>query len=950
MTPTRRLLAVAGLSCAVFVASVAEARKIKPAKPEAPPPAAAAAAPAPAAPEKVTTVEGITEYRLANGLRVLLFPDQSKQTITVNMTYLVGSRMENYGETGMAHLLEHMLFKGSTNHKDIPGELSAHGARPNGTTSWDRTNYFETFAASDENLRWALSLEADRMVNSFVAQKDLDSEMTVVRNEYEGGENEPTSVLFKRALSIAYDWHNYGKEPIGSRSDIEGVPIERLQAFYHTYYQPDNAVLLVAGKIDEAATLKLVQDSVGTIPRPTRKLPEQHTVEPTQDGERQVTLRRDGDVQVALIGYHVPSGTHEDAAPLQLLGQVLGDAPAGRLYKALVETGKAPVVFPALLQLRDPGMAGFAVQMKAGQSVDAPLALMTALVEKPAPPVTDAEVERARTQILSQIDLSLNNSERVGLTLSDWEGMGDWRMLFLQRDRLRKATTADVQRVWAKYFKSSNRTTAIFYPTKGPERVDVPANPDVLALVKDYKGDAARTEGEVFDSSPANIDARTQRAKLPNGTELALLPKKTRGGSVFVGVTLRWGDVNSLTNQGETPSFTTEMLARGTSKHTRQQIEDEFNKLKARVGSNSWGSGMYMSVETTRENLPAVMTLLAEVLRDPVFDAKELEQLRAESIAGLEQQRKEPSAIAFTAYQKLTKPYPKGDIRYVDSVDEGLVNIKAVTRDQLVKFHHDFFGAPAEIAAVGDFDAAAFQAQAKQLFSAWKAAKPYTRVPEDYFDAAVKTQTFETPDKAQAFFVAGENLNIRDDDADYPALVLGNYMLGGGFLNSRLVTRIRQKEGLSYGVGSQLNAAALDKSGNFLAYAIYAPQNLARLEAAFKEEMTRALKEDFSADEIAAAKSGWLQSRAVSRSQDNEMVGKLQHYLFLGRTFAWDADFEKKVMALTAGQIRAALNKYIDPAKFVVMKAGDFAGAAKTGAAPGAPPAAKPADKPADKK
>jgi zinc protease len=351
---------------------------------------------------------------------------------------------------------------------------------------------------------------------------------------------------------------------------------------------------------------------------------------------------------------------------------------------------------------------------------------------------------------------------------------------------------------------------------------------------------------------------------------------------------------------------------------------------------------MYLHVETTRENLPGVMTLLAEVLRDPVFDAKELEQLRAESVAGLEQQRKEPSAIAFTAFQKLTKPYPKGDIRYVDSVDEGLDNIKTVTRDQLVRFHHDFFGAPAQIAAVGDFDAAAFEAQAKQLFSDWKPAKPYTRVPEEYFQTPVKMQSFETPDKAQAFFVAGMNLDLRDDDPDYPALVLGNYMIGGGFLNSRLVARIRGKDGLSYGVGSQLNAAPLDKAGGFLAYAIYAPQNLAKLEQAFKEEMTRALNEDFTADEIEKAKSGWLQSRAVSRSQDSEVVGNLQHYLFIGRTFAWDADFEKKVMALNAAQIRAALNKYIDPAKFVVMKAGDFAGAAKS---PAAPAAEKPVEK-----
>src|SRR5262245_55100965 len=305
-TMSKMLVMVAAMAaCAV----PALAKKPKPQP--APAPAPAAAAPAPAPPEKVTSVEGITEYRLANGLRVLMFPDPTKQTITVNMTYLVGSRHENYGETGMAHLLEHMVFKGSPRHTDIPSELASHGSRPNGSTSWDRTNYFETFSATDENLRWALDLESDRMVNSFVRKSDLDTEMTVVRNEYESGENAPTNVLFKRILAIAFDWHNYSNVPIGARSDIEGVPIERLQAFYKTYYQPDNAVLVVAGKIDEAKTLALVQEYFGPIPKPTRTLPSLHTIEPTQDGERQVILRRVGDIQVAVNAYHVPSGTHE---------------------------------------------------------------------------------------------------------------------------------------------------------------------------------------------------------------------------------------------------------------------------------------------------------------------------------------------------------------------------------------------------------------------------------------------------------------------------------------------------------------------------------------------------------------------------------------------------------------------------------------------------------------
>ena len=260
----------------------------------------------PAGVRKGASVEGLTEYSFPNGLRVLLFPDASNPKVTVNMTYMVGSRHEGYGETGMAHLLEHMMFKGSTHHTNVPQELSEHGARPNGTTSDDRTNFFETFQATDANLEWALDLEADRMVNSFIARKDLDSEMTVVRNEYESGENNPVNIMIERTLSTAYLWHNYGHPTIGARSDIENVPIERLQRFYHTYYQPDNAVLTVAGKFDEAKTLALIRAKCGAIPRPTRGLQNTYTVEPVQDGERSVTLRRVGDVQAVCAGYHVP--------------------------------------------------------------------------------------------------------------------------------------------------------------------------------------------------------------------------------------------------------------------------------------------------------------------------------------------------------------------------------------------------------------------------------------------------------------------------------------------------------------------------------------------------------------------------------------------------------------------------------------------------------------------
>lgn len=883
--------------------------------------------------ERVTSVEGITEYRLkSNGLKVLLFPDQTKQTITVNITYLVGSANENYGETGMAHLLEHLVFKGTPKHPNIPKELTERGTRPNGTTWLDRTNYFETFAATEDNLNWALDLEADRMVNSYIAKKDLDSEMTVVRNEFELGENNPFGVTLQRTMNAAYDWHNYGKSTIGARADIENVPIDRLQAFYKRYYQPDNAVLLVAGKFDEAKTLALIDKYYSPIPKPSRAIQKLYTQEPTQDGERMVTVRRVGDVQLAMAAYRVPAGAHPDSAAVQLIAEAVGDAPSGRLHKALVETKKAAniVNLPFFTTLREPGVVIFGAVVPKDKSLDEARNTLTATVEElPTKPLTKEEIERARASLLKDIELALNSSDRIGLEMSEWIATGDWRLFFLNRDRIRTTTPEAAQIAAIKYLRQPNRTVGQFIPTTNPQRAEIPASPDVASLVKDYKGDAAIATGEAFDPSVANIESRLTRINFaPNATGLriGLLPKATRGQSVNAILNLRFGDEKSLMNRSTAASLAGAMLLRGTKTKTRQQIKDEFDRLKANVSVTGNATGAAARIQTTRENLPAVMKLVAEILREPSFPADEFEQLKAEQLAGIESQRSEPTALASIEINRILNPYPKGDVRYTPTFDESIADVKAVTLDDVKKFYADFYGASTgELAIVGDFDKDQTAKLATELFSNFKSPRPFARVARPYQDIASVNKSIETPDKANAFFIAGLNVKLRDDNPDYAALTLGNYMLGGGFLNSRLATRIRQKDGLSYGVGSGFNASSLDESATFNSFAIYAPQNASKLEAAFKEEIARALKEGFTAEEIQAAKTGWLQSRQVSRAQDNELVGRLANYLYFNRTLKFDEELENRIATLTPEQITAAMQRHITPDKITIIKAGDFA-------------------------
>ena len=776
---------------------------------------------------KNTSVEGITEYQLPNGLKVLLFPDPSKPTITVNITYLVGSRMEGYGETGMAHLLEHMMFKGSKNHRHVPAELTAHGANPNGTTSYDRTNYFETFSATDENLNWGLSLESDRMVNSFIADSDLKSEFSVVRNEFESGENRPSNVLMERVLSTAYLWHNYGKATIGSKEDIEKVPIKNLQAFYKRYYQPDNAVLLVAGKIDEQKTLALVEKYFGGIPRPTRVIDPTYTVEPAQDGERSVTLNRVGDVQGVAVAYHIVAGSDHDYPAFDILNEVLTNQPNGRLYQNMVKTEKASTVWSWDAAMKDPGFLFIYADVLKDKSLDkAKDAMLGTIDELTTKPVTAEEVERSKSKIMKDFEETYRNTEYIGLTLSEYIAQGDWRLAFLYRDILKNVTPDDVNRIIKKYLITSNRTIGEFIPTADPVRVMPPSPPDVAALVKTYKGQEALAKAEAFDASPANIEKRTSRGTIPGGAKYALLVKTTRGNTVDATITLRLGNEKDLENKATIANLTASMLKRGTKSKTMAQINEALDKLSSSVYVYGYQQIVSVNIKSTRQNLPAALDIVYEILREPSFTEDELTTLKNENTSSLEQERSEPQSIASREFNHIMNPKPKGNVAYQMTVDEEEDAIKNTSLKDIRSFYNDFYNASMATATfVGDFDDAAVKGKLDKILSNWTSSEPFARVTEQYKDIAPQNKEIKTPDKKNAMLMCGMNLKMKDDNPDYPMMKMADFIFGGGFLNSRLAMRIRQKEGISYGVGSWLEAGSLDENGSFGSYAIYNPDN-----------------------------------------------------------------------------------------------------------------------------
>ncbi|MGQ5521769.1 M16 family metallopeptidase [Chitinimonas sp. PSY-7] len=879
----------------------------------------------------LASVEGITEYKLPNGLRVLLAPDASKPTTTVNITYLVGSRHENYGETGMAHLLEHMVFKGTPKlpGKTIVQEFSKRGMHFNGTTWYDRTNYFETFATSDDNLDWALQMEADRMVNSFIARSDLDSEFSVVRNEMERGENNPFGILMQQMAASAYQWHNYGKSTIGARTDVENVKIENLQAFYRAHYQPDNAVLTITGHFDPARTLAKVAEYFGPIPKPDRVLPTSYTREPVQDGAHEVTVSRVGDTQLVAAQYHISPGAHPDTALMSLLAQIMGDTPTGRLHKALVEKKKAVGVGAFSFELEEPGYVMFSVELNKKQSREAARQALLATVEGIAKqPITQVELQRAKTVLLNNFEMTLTDPVAFGVGLSEAIAAGDWRLLFLTRDRIEAATVADLQRVANNYLRESNRTLGQFIPTDKPQRAEIPLAPDVSKLVADYKGRAAVEAGESFEPTPANVEARTTRSVLPNGMQMALLPKKTRGKTVSGVLTLRMGDEKSLFKQMVPGDLAASMLMRGAGKMNRQQLADRLEQLKAKVAIGASGQSLTVNFETRREQLPELLPLLNTILRQPSWSPAEFESLKTEALTGIEDQMRQPEALAQQALARYDNPYPRGDVRYSASFEEQISDLGSVKLADLKRFQQRFYGTQnAQLALVGDFDAKAAATQVQTLFGDWTAREKYVRVSEPYRPMKPGMIKQETPDKANAAYFGGLPLDMVDTAPDYPALALASRILGGGGLKSRLMDRLRQREGTSYGAGSWLHVGSTDNNGSLGLYAIYAPSNLAKVQAAVQEEVAKLVETGASQQEIDEARSGILQEATIARTLDGSLAGSLANQLYLKRTMAFTEALETRLKAVTLAEVNAAIRKYVDPGKLVNVYAGDFANA-----------------------
>ena len=894
---------------------------------------------------EIRQVEGIIEYRLPNGLAVLLAPDPSKPTTTVNLTYRVGSRHEGYGESGAAHLLEHLLFKATRTIADPKLEMTRRGARWNGTTWYDRTNYFAQFASDSETLDWVVGWLAEAMTEAKVAKADLDSEMTVVRNEMERGENDPGRILGGQMRSTAYQWHGYGRDTIGARSDVENIPIERLQAFYRKHYRPDNAVLVVGGKFDTGAVLRRVAQVFGPVARPVEPITSTYTLEPAQEGERQVSLQRVGGTASVAVLYHVMPGSSRDFAAVRVLAQALG-RDQGLLAQSLVGQGLAVSQWSWAAALQEPGflMAGATLAAKPAGSAEQAFAAATALtaltqtLEGLAAPdfkLTEAQFRLARDQVLQGLRRGLGEPEALSLALSESIALGDWRLLFAQRDWVEAVTLEDVRRVASAYFVPANRTVGSYLPAlQAPPRAPVPARVDVAALMADYRGKAAQAVPEDFAPTPENIEARVVKQRLAVGGEpglqVAVLPRQTKEDRVTGTLRLRWGTADSLNGSAVLASMLGPMLTLGTRTKTPEQITQALLALEATLRFNTGVGGLTATFELPNRHLAAFVPLLAELLREPSLPDAEFARIQNSMLAGLQTSKADPTARARAALQQVFSRYPPGDPREARRLEETEQLMRDATGEKLRQFWARFGGASVgEMVLVGPVQPGEFTALLQKHLGDWKSTEPrkgWTFKHPDTFEP--RLQTLPLPDKANATYLAAIAVVMNDDAPDFAALFAAVQLLGGR-PGTALWQRIREQEGLSYGVNASLavptanpedgQAASINISASF------APQNRDKLRAAMRDELAKRAAQGFSSLEVSFARRAMVSGRADFLAQTANVAGLLANNLRWGRDMERYDRLTRAYATLDADAVNAALKKYLDLDKLVEVFAGSFA-------------------------
>ena len=845
---------------------------------------------------------GIKEYTMtSNGLRVLLKQDNTAPVATFMATYEVGSRNEAIGYTGSTHLLEHLMFKGSRKFNTKKGNsvfqtLQSLGARMNATTWLDRTNYFAVLPS--EHLETLIEIEADRMRSAYIKEEDRQSEMTVVRNEFERGQNSPSGVLDENIWATAYQAHPYHHSTIGWKEDIENVSIERLKEFYDTFYWPNNATAIAIGDFTEADALSMIKKHFGKIRKSTKPIPEVYTAEPKQEGIRTITLKRAGQQGIVGVAHKTPSATNPDAAAFMVLSSILSSGKNSRFYKNITDKGLTTSVYIWDSLFRDPGLFTVYANLSPGvdhKTVEEAIVNEYEKIKKDG--VSEEEVKRAQSQLIASMKFSQDGSYAVASGLNEAIASGDWTLYTTYGDKIGAVTKEDIKKIVNKYFLEDLSTIGYFVPLGSGGQGQKPAT-SAKELEK-MKQKHFSTEEELLSSKI--IDTEPVKG-------IRLLTLKRGTGVVTMRGSMLGGDIYSTKNN-RTADMVAAMLDQGTTNMSKFEISEKLESAGARLSFFNGQARVGFSGKFLSDDTNMVIGLLADQLKNPLFSKDELEKSKKRQIAGYKRSKESTRGNAMN--DMLQAFYGSDHQNSPTNPDRAIEQIKKLTSEDLKDYHSKNYGLGSMVlVVVGDVDHVKMENLIKQSFDEWKQS-PLKNKEEQKTGNKVANKAYVTmEDKTSTDFVVGTALGIDRYHPDYLPLYLATHTLGGNF-SARLMQTVRVKEGLTYGINSALSGFGNSNDGYWMVGGTFSPKLLSKGESSTLREIKKWAEGGITQKELDVTKSTLIGGFQVGFDTTGGLAGGILNAAVVHNDLTYLDSYPNMLQSITLDRVNSAISKYI---------------------------------------
>ncbi|MBP9906328.1 MAG: insulinase family protein [Rhodoferax sp.] len=894
----------------------------------------------------VKTVGAIDEYTLqSNGLQVLLLPDHTSPTLTFMVTYRVGSRNEVTGTTGATHILEHLMFKGTrqrpnSSPDNVKQLLERTGARYNATTWLDRTNYYENVGS--EHLATIVALEADRMRNLSLDDADRQSEMTVVRNEYERGENSPFQALYKEIFHTAFVAHPYHHSTIGHRSDIEKVSIDKLREFYDTFYWPNNATVSLVGDFQPPQALALIQRAFGVYPKSPRPIPAIYTEEPPQDGPRRVTVKRPGQLGLLAIAHKMPQATHADFAPVSLLSAILSDGKNSRLYKALTDKSLTTSVSGNPGFNADPSLHLLFLSLAPGASHEQVEKIALQEIERiKKDGVSEAELQAAIAKSLASTAFDRDGSFAVAGNLNEAIAAGDWTLYYRVDESVRTTTAADIQRVARLYFNEDQSTTGWFVPTTaGATAGAAPTDATALSLSPpggigpnyyrtpglDGMGANAAQAGDASGGPtavPVRIAAGTQRSRVA-GIDLVRYATGVKD-VVTLHASLPAGRAQVIGNPA-VAALTSMLLDKGTLQQDKFAITQRLEAVGASLHFSAGVDTLSINAKCLKKDLPLVLGLMAEQLRTPALSADEFAKVKQQLAGGIKRSLENTDFRAADSFSRII--YPLGHPNRSTEPNQLLAAIETAQLDEVKAFHRAHYGpAHMTLVVVGDLADTNVPAEVEKVFTGWQGGSAPVRHAKAPSLGAAKVETVPVNGKTSVSVLLGQATGLGHQHPDALALRVATAILGSGF-TGRLMATVRDQEGLTYGVSASMGSDSYNQ-GDWRIGATFSPALLEKGLASTRRQLDLWFLEGVTAAEVDARKTNLIGSFQVALSTTDGLATTLLTAIERGYPLSWIDDYPAQIRALTPAQVNTAIKTYLQPQHMILVKAGSLPAAEK---------------------